>query len=107
MDDISKAIEAATRLVFISPVYNRSFPAPMKAVIDRLQCYWAARFVHGLRPPIATPKTAVLFTAAGSDRDDGEHLAAQLAPALTVLHVTETTVHHVKNADGVNLSVRK
>ena len=100
MDDIYKAIEQADTLVFVAPVYNRSFPAPMKALIDRLQCYWAKRFVHGVRPPIEKPKTAVLLTAAGSNRGDGVHLEAQLAPALTVLRVTDTVSLHVDGTDG-------
>ena len=99
MDDVYAALEEAERLIFIAPVYNRSFPAPMKAMIDRLQCYWAKRFVHGVRPPIAVPKTALLITAAGSDRNDGAHLLEQLKPALTVLHVTDVQAVHVDNTD--------
>ncbi len=99
MDDVYEALEQAERLIFIAPVYNRSFPAPMKAMIDRLQCYWAKRFVHGMRPPIAIPKTALLLTAAGSDRGDGEQLLFQLEPALTVLHVTDVKAVHVDNTD--------
>ncbi len=99
MDDVYEAIERATTLVVVTPVYNRSFPAPLKAVIDRLQCYWAARFVHGIRPPIDVPKKAVLLTVCGSDRDDGEYLLTQLAPQLTVLNVKETAALHVKNSD--------
>lgn len=113
MDDVYEAVEQADKLVFLTPVYNRSFPAPMKAVIDRLQCYWAARFIRGVRPPIAKPKTAVLITVCGSDRDDGECLLYQLEPQLTVLHVTDTKALHIKGSDGevdwdmVRESVRK
>lgn len=99
MDEIYGAIEQADTLVFITPVYNRSFPAPMKAIIDRLQCYWAARFVHGKKPPIEKPKTAILLTVCGSDRDDGNCVEEQLAPALTVLNVTAFSSLHVKNTD--------
>lgn len=99
MDDIYEAVEKATTLVIVTPVYNRSFPAPLKAVIDRFQRYWAARFVHGVRPPVSVPKKAVLLTTAGSDRDDGELLMTQLAPQLTILNVGETAQLHVKNTD--------
>lgn len=99
MDDVYEAVEQADRLVLVAPVYNRSFPAPMKAMLDRFQCYWARRFVHGIRPPIETPKTAVLLTVCGSDREDGAHLEAQVAPLFTVLHVTETKVLHVGGTD--------
>lgn len=100
MDDVYQAIEQADKLVFITPVYNRSFPAPMKAMIDRLQCYWAKRFVHGIRPPVERAKTAVLLTVCGSDRDDGECLQHQLEPPLTVLHVTALSAVHVRGCDG-------
>ncbi len=100
MDDVYEAIEQADRLVFLTPVYNRSFPAPMKAVIDRLQCYWAARFIHGVRPPIEKPKKVWLVTVCGSDRDDGARLLDQLEPQLTVLHVTDTKSLHIKGCDG-------
>lgn len=104
MDDVYEAIERAERLVFLTPVYNRSFPAPMKAMIDRLQCYWSARFIRGVRAPIDTPKTAVLITVCGSDRDDGAHLLAQLEPQLTILHVTDVKAVHIQNSDrGVDL----
>ena len=100
MDDIYEAIEQADRLVLVTPVYNRSFPAPLKAVIDRLQCYWAKRFIRGVRPPIEKAKTAVLITVCGSDRNDGECLLYQLEPQLTVLHVTDTKFLHIKGSDG-------
>ena len=99
MDDVYEALEQADRLVFLTPVYNRSFPAPLKAMIDRLQCYWAARFIRGVRPPIQKPKTAWLITVCGSDRDDGEAVRYQLEPQLTVLHVTDTKVLHVQSTD--------
>lgn len=100
MTDIYEALEQADRLVFVTPVYNRSFPAPLKAMIDRLQCYWAKRFIRGIRPPIEKAKTALLVTVCGSDRDDGACLLYQLEPALTVLHVTDTKALHIKGSDG-------
>ncbi len=100
MDDVYEALEQADRLVLAAPVYNRSFPAPMKAMLDRMQCYWARRFVHGMKPPIGKPRTAVLLTVCGSDRDDGEYLLRQVEPLFTVLHVTKTEVCHVKGTDG-------
>ncbi len=100
LDDVYEALEQADRLVFVTPVYNRSFPAPLKAIVDRLQCYWAKRFIRGVRPPIEKPKTALLVTVCGSDRDDGECLQYQLEPQLTVLNVTDTKALHIKGSDG-------
>ena len=100
MTDIYAALEQADRLVFVTPVYNRSFPAPLKAIVDRLQCYWAKRFIRGVKPPIEKPKTALLITVCGSDRDDGEQLLYQLEPQFTILHVTDTKAIHIKGCDG-------
>ena len=100
MTDIYEVLEQADRLVFVTPVYNRSFPAPLKAIVDRLQCYWAKRFIRGVKPPIEKPKTALLITVCGSDRDDGECLLYQLEPQFTILHVTETKALHIKGCDG-------
>lgn len=90
LDEVYAAVERADRLVFATPVYNRSFSAPLKTVIDRLQPYWCARFVRGEKPPIAKPKQAVLLTTCESPAEsgDGKVVEAQLRPALTVLNAT-------------------
>ncbi len=99
IDDIYTALEDADCLIFATPVYNRSFPAPMKALLDRFQCYWAARFIHGKKPPIEKPKTAVLLTVCGSGRDDGLCLEEQLAPLLTVLNARLAGAVHLTGTD--------
>ena len=52
-------------LVIATPVYNLSFPAQLKAVIDRFQRYFEARFARGIRPAIATHRDAVLLLTMG------------------------------------------
>ncbi len=104
LDVFYDALEAAEVLVFATPVYNRSFPAPLKAVIDRLQRYWSARFVRGVRPPITTPKKTVLLTAAGADRADGVQVETQLAPVLTVLNSAPALAVHADATDRTALS---
>ncbi len=96
IDDFYQNLKNADALIFVSPVYNLSFPAPMKALIDRMQCYWAARFKRGIRPPIAKPKTAVLITACGNDSiKGGQFLEHQLKPVLTLLNAQLIkTVHY-------------
>ncbi len=99
MDPLYDALESANRLIFLTPVYNRSFPAPMKAALDRLQCYWAARFMQNKIPPVAIPKEAALLTVCGSTKKDGPFLSAQLAPLLTVLNAEFTAEYHLQGAD--------
>ncbi len=104
LDAFYEALEAADVLVVATPVYNRAFPAPLKTLLDRLQRYWSARFVRGIRPPIARPKKTVLLTAAGADRTDGHYLAEQLAPTLTVLNSAPALCVHADATDRAPLS---
>ena len=47
LDDFYAELEEADLVVIATPVYHLSFPAPLKALIDRLQRYWSARFILG------------------------------------------------------------
>ena len=101
LDDFYAALEEAALLVIATPVYNLSFPAPLKALIDRLQRYWSARFVLGKRPPIEKEKRLVLLTVSGSPSPEGGGmLERQLAPVLTVIHARQTAAVHALHADS-------
>lgn len=101
LDEFYEELEQADLLLFATPVYHRSFPAPMKAVLDRLQRYWSARFVLGIRPPISKPKRGILLTVSGSPSDEGGRLIErQLAPHLTVLNTTLVGAVHYVGADA-------
>lgn len=99
LDAFYETLEAADVLVIASPVYNRAFPAPLKTLLDRLQRYWSARFVRGMRPPIKVAKKTVLLTAAGADRADGVYLEQQLAPTLTILNSAPAVCVHADATD--------
>ena len=82
-------------------MYNLSFPAPLKALIDRLQRYWSARFLLGKRPPIDKEKRLVLLTVSGSPSPEGGGmLERQLAPVLTVIHARQSAAVHALHADS-------
>ena len=70
-DQIDHLLRTCDYLVVASPVYNLSFPAPLKAIFDRTQRYFSARFVRGERPPIAKHKKAAMLLACGADSRDG------------------------------------
>ena len=101
MDEVYEAMEAADGFVIATPAYNLSFPAPLKALIDRLQRYWSARFILGKRPPISKGKRLVLLTASGSGSPEGGPLLEkQLAPPLTVIHAVLAERVHAVGADS-------
>ena len=65
LDDFDSSLRACDLLVIASPVYNLTFPAQLKSVIDRFQRYFEARFARGVRPALAKPPPAVEFGAMG------------------------------------------
>lgn len=66
-DGIDAALRESDLLIIASPVYNLSFPAQMKSVIDRFQIYFEARFSRGERPAIQKPRQAVLLLTLGRE----------------------------------------
>jgi NAD(P)H-dependent FMN reductase len=64
---IDSAFKTADVLVVASPVYGLGFPAPLKAVFDRTQQYFEAKFARGVALPIAKYKKGLLLTASGGD----------------------------------------
>lgn len=94
LDEVYALLEQADILVIASPVYNLSFTTPLKALLDRTQRYWAARFVRGERPPISRPKRVVLLTTAEQDAHGGDMLERQLKPTLTILNAVLTASVH-------------
>lgn len=100
LDDFYVWLERADAVIFACPVYNASFPAPMKAVLDRLQRYWSARFIQHVRPPIERPKKAALLTTGGSDDPWGAlPLETQLRPLLTVINTRLLGAAHICATD--------
>lgn len=84
MDAFFADFETADGIIIASPVYNLSFPAPMKAIIDRMQRYYSARFFLRKRPPIAKRRPVALLLSAGSCDEKGETAARQLETVFTV-----------------------
>ena len=84
MDGFFADFEACDGIVISSPVYNMSFPAPMKAILDRMQRYYSARFFLNIRPPIARRRPVALLLSAGSAGEKGDVAAGQLERIFTV-----------------------
>lgn len=87
LDKLDSMLRQSDALVVASPVYNFSFPAPMKAVLDRTQRYFSARFSLGLRPPIGKHREAALLMSMGSREPEGRDIPRfQLERAFTVMN---------------------
>lgn len=105
LDDFMAAFEACDIFVLVTPVYYNSFPAPLKAVIDRFQRYFSARFSRGVRPPIAKPRIAAVLATCGSEEREGlSAVKDQFKRAATVLNCTVAGAAFARGTDDSGVS---
>lgn len=101
LDDFMRAFETCDIIVLVTPVYYNSFPAPLKAVIDRFQRYYSARFSRGIKPPIAKPRLAAVLATCGSDEREGlNEIKEQFKRAATVLNCTMAGAAFARGTDA-------
>ncbi|MBW7573784.1 flavodoxin family protein [Caproiciproducens faecalis] len=90
-DGIDALIREADVIVVATPVYNLSLPAPLKAIADRTQRYFAARFSLGIRNPVKKHKqAAALITCGSKDCEGAEIIARQLKLMFSVMNTSLT-----------------
>lgn len=100
LDVFFEDFEDADYIAFFTPVYNNFFPAPLKAVIDRFQRYYSARFKRGAKPPIEKPKRVGAVIASGSNaRQSADYMVATLRQAFTVLNGEFCARYYIPNTD--------
>ena len=100
LDIFFEDFEDADYIAFFTPVYNNFFPAPLKAVIDRFQRYYSARFKRGAKPPIAKPKRVGVVIVSGSNaRQCADYMTATLRQSFTVLNGEVTARYYIPGTD--------
>ena len=100
LTDFFEKFKAAKEVIFAFPVYNGSFPAPMKALIDRFQIFYNARFFKNKRPPIDGTRNVTLVITAGGKEDPLPLIIAQLKPLFTVCGCRLKKAITLINTDG-------
>jgi multimeric flavodoxin WrbA len=98
---IERALESADFLIVASPVYVLGFPAPLKAVLDRTQQYFEAKFSHGVETPIKKHKAALFFASHGSEDGSGvAMMEKQLELVFRVMNANLVATVVSSNTDG-------
>ncbi len=100
LDEFYSKFETADRVIIAFPIYNASFPAPLKALIDRLQIYYNARFIRKIKPPIAKHKSVTIISVCGSNNNYENIIKEQICPAFTVTNCTLDEYSCIKNTDN-------
>ncbi|MDR2795177.1 MAG: flavodoxin family protein [Spirochaetaceae bacterium] len=68
---VEQGLNTADILIVASPVYGLGFPSPLKAVFDRAQQYFEAKFSLGIGTPVSKHKAALFFASCGSADGSG------------------------------------
>ncbi|MDR2797189.1 MAG: NAD(P)H-dependent oxidoreductase [Treponema sp.] len=101
---IDRAFQDADLLVVASPVFCLGFPAPLKAILDRTQQYYEAKFSLGIQKPVKRPKYALFLVTFGSSDSRG---AAMMEEQLRlVFHLLNARLEHTimaRNTDTLPL----
>jgi len=98
MSAVYELIDAADGFVVASPVFFAGVPSTLKALFDRLQPYWARRFVLG-EPRPATRPGAALVVGGGGDPYGSGCAVTEIRSALGVLGVAVEDVLEVVGPD--------
>ena len=104
LDGFDTLLREADALVVASPIYYNSFPSPMKAILDRMQRYFSARFSLGLKPPISKHKKAVLLLTCGSKGEQALPLVrSQLGMVFSTINAELVGEAVWENTDTVSI----
>lgn len=88
LDAFFTEFENADLIIFASPVYNGTFSAPMKSLIDRFQHYYTSFYANGKVQPIKKRRKAILIAASGRDgKKSLDFMKWQLSCAFSILNI--------------------
>ncbi|GHV73726.1 FMN reductase [Spirochaetia bacterium] len=100
---VDAALQKADILVIASPVYVLGFPAPLKALLDRSQQYFEAKFSLGITS-IKKHKKAILLSAYGSKDNRGIlFMEKQLKMIFNVFNAELNAIITARNTDSGNV----
>lgn len=67
LKDFFSKYENADVIIFSTPVYNESVPAPLKALIDRFQVYYTRFYSENKKQPVKKRRKAFFIATSGRD----------------------------------------
>lgn len=89
LDEFFEAFSQADLIVFASPVYNGTFSAPLKSLIDRFQVFYTGFYADGKVQKISKPRQAIFIAASGRGGENAfDYMKSQLECAFTILNMT-------------------
>lgn len=100
LDDFNEFIKSASILIIASPVYNRSIPAPLKAILDRMQRYYnEKKFLKNTKNKYFPKKAFILLTQGSNNEKVEKEIISQISPNLKLVNTKSIEVFTLKNTD--------
>lgn len=100
-NNIDKILRECELLIIATPIYNSSFPAPLKTIIDRTQLYFNMKTKLKINP-FKQKKRAILVATYGSNDDSCEEIILnQLKLFFILLNAKLFKAIFVKNTDKI------
>ena len=88
LDVFMGEFETADLIVFATPVYNGMVSAPMKALIERLQPYYAYFYKHNKTQKIEKRRSAIILASSGRDGEEAlQYIEAQYKYAFSITNI--------------------
>ena len=99
MDDIYEFLKESDVIIFAFPIYNFSFPAPLKAIFDRFQIYYNAKVFHKINLLENKMRKCFVLTIQDSKEDITEILRVQTERTIKLLGVSNIIYNDYRNTD--------
>ena len=118
LDGFYRMFEDADVVIFASPVYNGSFSAQVKALIDRFQVYYTSFYKNGKIQPIKKHRKGILLAASGRKGDEAlKDMEKNLKCACTILNAeligsvlcayTDTVPEYEKSLEELKILLKR
>ncbi len=107
LEDFDYYLNICDLVIITSPIYNYSFPSPLKTIIDRTQKYYNAKKIMGFSPFEKKPKKGIIILVAGSKNFEKNIISAQIEPVLKLLNIIDINYIILKYTDNKKLNIDK
>ncbi len=104
MDNFDFIFRQSDLIIIASPLYNFSFPSPLKAIFDRFQRYYSEKYYLNLKLP---QKSAILILTCGRQNNDKwiEIFKNQTNILLESINIKLIHTIYIKNTDNLKSGV--
>ncbi len=103
-DDLLSVVDDADAMLLVAPVFFAGPPSQLKAFLDRLQPFWAQRYLLGTRPklpPEARRPFELLVVGSGGDPFGYDPLVTCCRSALRMIDYELSSVHDFVGEPGL------